>query len=172
MLVTTASSISFTVASFPTARRASPTAIVITESSVKSQSLLNRSNSFVLSPLSNSNGLPIISPKIAPYIYASNLRNAPATLFLCYNTSIIERHLYMIAIRATLFRAKTNADTISTDVTYAPVTAMSPLAIFRCLLFSKKLFFSCRPLDYRTTKTGLAGFSILATMLYSKYPFR
>jgi len=44
--------------------------------------------------------------------------------------SIIERHLYMVAIRATLFRAKTNADTISTDVTYAPVTAISPLAIF------------------------------------------
>ena len=138
MLVTTASSISFTVASFPTARRASPTAIVITESSVKSQSLLNRSNSFVLSPLSNSNGLPIISPKIAPYIYASNLRNAPATLFLCYNMSIIERHLYMVAIRATLFRAKTNADTISTDVTYAPVTAISPLAIFPMPAFQQE----------------------------------
>ena len=134
MLVTTASSISFTVASFPTARRASPTAIVITESSVKSQPLLNRSNSFVLSPLSNSNGLP----KIAPYIYASNLRNAPAALFLCYNMSIIERHLYMVAIRATLFRAKTNADTISTDVTYAPVTAISPLAIFPMPAFQQE----------------------------------
>ena len=119
MLVTSASSISFTVASVPTARRASPTAIVITESSVKSQPLVNKSNSFVLFPLSNSNGLPIISPKIAPYIYASNLRIAPAALFLCYNISIVERHLYMVAVWATLFRTKANADTTSIDVTYA-----------------------------------------------------
>ena len=49
----------------------------------------------------------------------------------------------MVAIRATLFRAKTNADTISTDVTYAPVTAISPLAIFPMpafVLFLMKIF--------------------------------
>ena len=44
----------------------------------------------------------------------------------------------MVAVRATLFRAKTNADTISTDVTYAPVTAISPLAIFPMPAFQQE----------------------------------
>ena len=52
----------------------------------------------------NSNGLPILSPKIAPYIYASNPRITPAPLFLCYNMSIIEWHLYMVAVPATILR--------------------------------------------------------------------
>lgn len=73
--------------------------------------LLNKSKFFVLSPLSNSNGLPIISPKIAPYIYASNSRITPAPLFLCYNMSIIKRHLHMVAVWATLSENK-NAGTI------------------------------------------------------------
>ena len=44
----------------------------------------------------------------------------------------------MVAVRATLFRAKTNADTISTDVTYVPATAISPLAIFPMPAFQQK----------------------------------
>ena len=112
MLAATATSISFPVASVPTANNASPIAIVITESSVNLQPLLNKSNSFVLSPLSNSNGLPIISPKIAPYIYASNPRITPVTLFLCYNMIISNRCLYMVAVPATVLRTKTDADII------------------------------------------------------------
>ena len=69
-------------------------------------------------PLSNSNGLPIISPKIAPYIYASNPRITPVTLFLCYNMIISNRCLYMVAVPATVLRTKTDADTINTDVTH------------------------------------------------------
>ena len=39
-------------------------------------------------------------------MYASNPRITPAPLFHCYNMSIIERHLHMVAVRATLLENK------------------------------------------------------------------
>ena len=58
----------FFVASGGMFKNASATATVMTVSSVKSQPVENRGKSLVFSPMSNSKGLPMMSPKMAPYI--------------------------------------------------------------------------------------------------------
>ena len=62
-------------ASFPASKMASATATVITVSSVNLDFEENKSNSFDLFPLLNSNGLPTISPIIAPSIFSSSFAN-------------------------------------------------------------------------------------------------
>ena len=58
---------------------------------------LNSGKSFVLPPLSNSYGAPIISPRMAPYMFHSSLTLSP--LWCCYYTGIL---MIKVACRATL----------------------------------------------------------------------